>query len=327
MSDKGVPPAVSAHLDPEEEVLFSKKQGFFRGAKHFVITNRRFFELEQGSVQEYEVLASDEQAEAAQEGYWAVHQVSDGILTAYHATGNIFLVTNQRVLLICGFDVLGELFRTTGGKVVQWELPLSDVRYVGIGVGASQKPVLAKVILYTSETPEQQGWDPDYLYSYFDVLGPGTLHSTNPEQRDERPQLEAVPRRISALTGLPFCPPEVCRISEEESRKLPKPLRSGKHVEFYIKTDLHWPQRCAACEEPEGCEPGKLKVGTHPFWDVGFDSFTLSPPFCPECKHGWRWKDGIQSHYAFNGLVVTLWFKNEAYAVDFVELNSEIPEL
>ena len=123
---------------------------------------------------------------------------------------------------------------------------------------------------------------------------------------------EVFPRKICEAANVSFAAPAL------HSTKGPDTF-----VEFYIKENLQFPEKCSKCGN-EGVElvHRTLKLEKTILIEkvphVGLDSVNYRVPYCSNCYVGKAVKKN-----AFDGVRAILEFKNKNYANDFIRLNTE----
>lgn len=286
---------IQSYLQEGEEILFHRRiSRFLRGQDFWLLTNRRLLRVGRGSMVEKTLYDLSE--------YAVFHEIGE-----YQFTGNVHLLTNQRVIVL---DI--------GARDYILEtVPLNMVNKVDIqiiGEGLLNSFMYGLHITVTGKEPI--------------VIKHGGLTTDGIDKQEmsfiERQKInERFPRKICELTGLSFATP------------LKRTGADGViFVNFYSKSDLVWPERCSVCYQiMDGLvydnytvENTWLTAG-YRFGSGLIPQFTYQIPYCQRCynerfgstknyravKTGWS-----QS----NGARVELCFENQSYAMDFIQINS-----
>ena len=123
---------------------------------------------------------------------------------------------------------------------------------------------------------------------------------------------EVFPRTISKAANVSFASPMLHSTDGTDT-----------FIEFYIKENLQFPEKCSKCGS-EGVElvHRTLKLEKTILLEklphVGLDSVNYRVPYCSKCYVGKAVKKN-----AFDGVRAILKFKNNNYANDFIRLNTE----
>lgn len=146
-------------------------------------------------------------------------------------------------------------------------------------------------------------------------LGAGKK-STYSWKGDTQAKREQLPRKICAAAKIPFCTPYHL------------PNLPANQVTFYIKSDLVFPQLCAAClKESSQLSIDRIIPGTSNdlrlprLFGVHFDI-----PYCEACharRFGIFKKRAVKLKFLLD-ISATLEFENLEYADRFVSLNSKV---
>lgn len=141
--------------------------------------------------------------------------------------------------------------------------------------------------------------------------------STYVWKSDTQVKREQLARKICEVCRMPFCAPY-------HLSNLP-----ANQVTFYVKSDLVFPQRCAACMKEsrelitDRIIPGiSNQINLPRLFGVYFDV-----PYCPECHAkrfaGMKKKRAVKLKFLLD-ITATLAFENIAYAEAFKKVNSRM---
>ena len=137
-------------------------------------------------------------------------------------------------------------------------------------------------------------------------------HIVIKHELNNREIAEVFPRKISKAANVSFAAP-----------LLHSTKGSDTFIEFYIKENLQFPEKCSKCGN-EGVElvHRTLKLEKTILIErvphVGLDSVNYRVPYCANCYVGKAVKKN-----AFDGVRASLQFTNSNYANDFIRLNTE----
>ncbi|MCK4827522.1 hypothetical protein KA005_67965 [bacterium] len=137
-------------------------------------------------------------------------------------------------------------------------------------------------------------------------------HIAIEHELNNREIVEVFPRKISKAANVSFAAPVLHSTNGSDT-----------FIEFYIKENLQFPEKCSKC----GNEDMELVYRTLKLEKtiliervphVGLDSVNYRVPYCSNCYVGKAVKKN-----AFDGVRAILQFMNNNYANDFIRLNTE----
>ena len=284
------------YLKPDEKALFYRRIfDFLRGSDLWLLTNQRLLLVKKEVLKEIPLLEPGE--------FVICHEIGD---TQFD--GNVHLITTHRVIIL---DV--------GAKEYLLEsIPLNKITNVDINVigkrGMNAISYGLKIGIAETEQPIV------IIHGGITTNGINQLYLSMTEQQQVN---ERFPRKISEVTGLNFAIPQM-RVG----------VSGSTVITFYSKNDLVWPARCSACcKKVDGLVFDKYTVD-NPWlatYSIGFGllpRITYSIPYCPECYQA-RFVEGkdnkaVQEGWSkYDGARVELRFENKAYALEFIQANSQ----
>lgn len=314
---------ISRHLKTDEKVVFFRKKGFFSKTYH-ILTNQRFLVVqknalvsEQSFLQDGEEnifisgkheLLTNRRLIALQPDEKGFYQVA--IELTYLEPGEKYLSYNLNALHFGGAipPELGSSFLDATFMVLTDRslksfygyrnnfkqidnLPISDI----VSVNLARVRVLSNrdcCILLRMRTSDEPR-----IFRHF--------------MTNDRESVERFPKKISEAARVPFAMPFIN--AREESKVF---------VEFYTKTDLKWPLKCAHCmNETHDLKYRTLKIekvkNDPPHNVVGPKSVQYEVQYCQSCFG----KKAVKSNN-FNGVNAVVEFRNESYAEEFIKINS-----
>jgi len=283
------------YLKPDEKLAFYQRDsGLLSGGNLWLLTNQRLLMAKKKQLEEKTLFEPGEQVLCFETG-------------DLQFSGNVHLLTTQRVIVL---DV--------GAKNYLLEsISLSKITQVDISV--IRWRVLNTIIYGLRINTTEIEQPVEIMHG---GISTGGINLQTMSRFKQQEVLERFPRKICGAVGLKFAPP----------RKIAS-MRDGIIVRFYSKSDLVWPERCAACYEiMDGLLYDEYTIdspwlATYNFGFGLFPRFTYRIPYCPACyearfssgeinravKVGWAKSDGAR---------VELCFENKSYAIDFMHTNN-----
>ena len=283
------------NLKPNEKLaFFTRDSGLLSRGNLWLLTNQRLLMAKKKKLEEKNLFEPGEQ----------ISYFETGDLQFY---GNVHLLTTQRVIVL---DV--------GSKDYLLEsIPLSKISQVDICIirGGVLNTITYGLRINTTETEQP-------IEIMHGGISTGGINLQSKSLLKQQEVLERFPRKICEAVGLKFAPlRQIASVSY------------GIVVIFYSKSDLVWPERCAACYETmDGLVYDEYIVESpwltaYNFGFGLFPRFTYRIPYCPKCyearfaygkinravKEGWAKSDGAK---------VELCFENKPYAIDFMHTNN-----
>ncbi len=280
------------HLVQGEEVIDAQKAGIFGGGNISVLTTKRHLLISK-SISETTYLNDDETIKFFEQ---------QSSLPVY---GWVYLLTNLRFLAI---DLSNDNWLVA-------EYPLAAMS--GLFVvpvlhisGALTEHYRGFKIIF-QDGKEQAFYHPGPIFD-------DPKKVSNIWKSESQKIYEKLPREICALTNIKFSPPYEGKNS------------ASNELTFYVKSDLVFPQRCAACMKEAvpfkydiidpGSEIGQSVSAATLFW-IKFEI-----PYCEACyqkRFGFLKKERAVKKTRFDFLMATMKFDNSDYAKEFLEINSE----
>jgi hypothetical protein len=320
-----LPEELRSVLNEDEKVVYFNKKGLFGGKIFQLITDKRILELEKDTLKEREYLKDGEQVVDLAALSIAIQGRNEH--GEFGTRGNLFLITNRRFLLL-KFDNLIERN--------EYEIPFDTIDrihisrikaksfFYGIKYGEGIKILLRAPGAPCSILSHLREIENMWLFLEASSVGSG----------DYRANLEFFAQTLSNATDLPLSPPERVVVPPELVDKEPKEYLTGTVLEFYTRTDLVWPERCAACLELADefkYDLLKLKIEKYDSLPVYKDHLEYRIPYCERCFTSrnikpLKWTKprqlAVKQYFDSTGINAFVWFENESYAMEFIRVNT-----
>lgn len=285
---------ILTHLVQGEEVIDAQKAGIFGGGDLSVLTTKRHLLISK-SISETAYLNDDETIE-----YYERQQSYPPV------SGWVYLLTKLRLLAI----------NLSNANWLVAYYPLADISGLFVEPVFNISGALTehyrgfKIIFHDGK--EQAFYHTGPIFD-----DPKKVSYT--WKSEDQKECEKLPRKICELANLKFSPPFVGKNN------------TPNEITFYVKSDLSFPKRCAACMkedvpfkydviDPSSGVGQKVSAFATLFW-IKFEI-----PYCQACfqkRFGFLKKDRAVKQTKFDFLVATLQFDNSDYAKEFIEINSE----